>query len=178
ILIDGADQPHVADFGLAQRMDADASLTIPGRVMGSPSFMSPEQAMAGPLGPASDIYALGAVLYFCLSGRPPAFGQSIPDTLHQVVHGEPVLLRQLVAGVPRDLETIAFKCLEKDPAKRYPDARALAEDLRRFLRHEPIHARPTSGPEKIWRWCRRHPALATLTTATTLLLLTVAIGSP
>lgn len=178
ILVDAADQPRVADFGLAKRMHADADLTIPGQVMGSPNFMSPEQARGEKLGPASDVHALGAVLYHCLAGRPPFSGQSIPDTLHHVASGEAAPLRMVVAGVPRDLETIAHKCLEKDPAKRYPDARSLAEDLRRFLRREPILARPISSPERLWRWCRRHPAIAGLSALTALLLLAVAIGAP
>ena len=178
ILVDTADQPHVADFGLAKRMEADADLTMPGQIMGSPNYMSPEQARGGALGPASDVHALGAVLYHCLAGRPPFFGETIPDTLHQVVHGEPVPLRLLVAGVPRDLDTIALKCLEKDPAKRYADARGLAADLRRFLRHEPIAARPVSRAERVWRWGRRRPALASLVAATVVLAAAVSIGSP
>ncbi|MEO7600127.1 MAG: serine/threonine-protein kinase, partial [Opitutus sp.] len=178
ILVDASDQPHVADFGLAKRMGVDADMTIPGQIMGSPNYMSPEQARGGVLGPASDVHALGAVLYHCLVGRPPFFGQTIPDTLHHVIHGEPVSLRLLVVGMPRDLDTIALKCLAKDPAKRYSDARALADELRRFLRREPIHARPVSRLEQFWRWSRRRPAIAGLTAATTLLVLAVAIGSP
>jgi eukaryotic-like serine/threonine-protein kinase len=178
ILVDASDYPRVADFGLAKRMHADADLTIPGHVMGSPNYMSPEQARGAVLGPASDVHALGAVLYHCLSGRPPFVGQTIPDTLHHVIHGEAVALRLLVAGVPRDLDTITLKCLEKDPAKRYADAHALAEDLRRYLRREPIAARPASRPERAWRWCRRRPAVAGLTAAIGVLVLAVAIGSP
>lgn len=178
ILVDAAGRPHVADFGLAKRMDADADMTMPGQIMGSPNYMSPEQARGERLGPASDVHALGAILYHCLAGRPPFFGQTMADTLHQVIHGEPVALRLQVAGVPRDLETIALKCLEKDPAKRYPDARSLAEELRRFLRREPIQARPISRAGRLWRWGLRRPAVASLTVATVLLVLAVAIGSP
>lgn len=178
ILVDTNDRPHVADFGLAKRMNADADFTIPGRVVGSPNFMSPEQALGAKLGVGSDVHALGAVLYYCLAGRPPFFGQSIPDTLNHVAHGEAVPLRLMVAGVPRDLETIAHKCLQKDPARRYPDARSLADDLQRFLRGEPIQARPVGRSERIWRWCRRHPAIAGLTAATAILLLAVAVGGP
>lgn len=178
ILIDAAGQPRVADFGLAKRMATDADLTIPGQVMGSPNYMSPEQARGAALGPASDVHALGAVLYHCLTGRPPFVGQTVADTLHQVIHGEPVAPRLLVAGVPRDLETIALKCLEKDPSRRYPSARALVDELGRFLRHEPIQARPVGAPERAWRWCRRRPAVASLAGAASLLLLAVAIGSP
>lgn len=178
ILVDADDQPHVADFGLAKSMHADTDLTIPGLVMGSPNFMSPEQARGANLGAASDVHALGAILYHCLAGRPPFFGQSIADTLNHVANGEPVSLRLLVAGVPRDLETIVHKCLQKDPAQRYPDARSLAEDLRRFLRREPIRARPVGRPERLWRWCRRHPAIAALSAVTGVLLLAVAVGGP
>jgi eukaryotic-like serine/threonine-protein kinase len=142
ILVDASDEPRVADFGLAKRMHADADMTIPGNIMGSPNYMSPEQARGAALGPASDVHALGAILYHCLSGRPPFVGQTVPDTLHHVIHSEAVALRLLVAGVPRDLDTITLKCLEKDPSKRYADARSLSEDLRRFLRREPISARP------------------------------------
>jgi eukaryotic-like serine/threonine-protein kinase len=178
ILVDVSGQPRVADFGLAKRMDMDVNMTIPGEIMGSPNYMSPEQARGAVLGRASDVHALGAVLYHCLSGQPPFLGQTIPDTLHRVIHGEPLALRQLVAGVPGDLDTITLKCLQKDPAKRYPDASALADDLRRFLRREPIRARPAGRPERLWRWCRRRPAIASLTAATAFLVLSVAIGSP
>jgi WD40 repeat protein/serine/threonine protein kinase len=178
ILVDAADQPRVADFGLAKRMDADADMTIPGHIMGSPNYMSPEQARGLVLGPTSDVHALGAVLYHCLSGRPPFVGQTIPETLHRVIHDDAVALRLLVGGVPRDLDTVALKCLEKDPAKRYANARSLADDLRRFLRREPISARPAGRSERLWRWCRRRPAIAFLSCGIAVLGLALAIGSP
>ncbi len=178
ILLDERDHPHVADFGLAKRMHADGDATIPGQVMGSPNFMSPEQARGGRLGPASDIHALGAILYDCLTGRPPFVGPTVPETLYQAIHAEPVSPRLLVPGISRDLETIVLTCLRKEPEQRYPDARALAADLRAVLRHEPITARPISGLERTWRWCRRRPAVAALSAATVILVLALAIGSP
>ncbi len=178
ILVDRAGRPHVADFGLAKRMGADADLTMPGQVMGSPNYMSPEQARGAPVGVASDVHALGAMLYHAVAGRPPFLGETITDTLNAVIHGEPVRLRLLVPGLPRDLATIVHKCLEKEPARRYASAREVAEDLRRFLRHEPILARPIGRVERVWRWGRRRPAVAGLTAATAVLLVAVAVGSP
>jgi len=178
ILLDEQEQPHVADFGLAKRMHTDADATMPGQVMGSPNNMSPEQARGAPLGPASDIHALGAILYHALAGRPPFVGPTVPETLHQVIQAEPVSPRLLVPGISRDLETIVLTCLRKEPEQRYPDARALASDLRATLRHEPIRARPIGGLERTWRWCRRRPTVAALSAATIGLVLAVAIGSP
>lgn|GEM_PF-5224921 len=178
ILVDRAGRAHVADFGLAKRMEGDADMTMPGQIMGSPNYMSPEQARGGAVGVASDVHALGAMLYHCVAGRPPFLGQTIADTLNHVVHGEPVRLRMLVPGVSRDLETIVHRCLEKEPGRRYASAKELAADLRRFLRREPIQARPVSRAERVWRWCRRRPAVAGLLGATMVLLAAVAIGSP
>ncbi len=161
ILMDAAGQPHVADFGLAKRFEGDSSLTLTGHVLGSPSYMPPEQA-GGKVSRRSDVYSLGAMLYHLLTSRPPFVGESVTETLDQVFHREPLSPRLLNAGVPRDLETICLKCLEKEPARRYPTAQALADELDRFLKHEPIRARPIRAPEKLWRWCRRKPALATL----------------
>jgi WD40 repeat protein/serine/threonine protein kinase len=176
VLIDAEDRPRVTDFGLAKRMDGDASLTITGQVLGSPNFMPPEQASSGrgQLSPASDVYSLGAVLYHLLTGRPPFVADTIAATLRLVVDSEPASPRVLLPTLPVDLETICLKCLQKEPERRYATARELAEDLGRFLRNEPIHARPAAAVEKLWRWCRRKPALA----AATALLLVVAIGSP
>ena len=164
ILLDAEGQPHVTDFGLAKRFDGDSSLTLTGQVLGSPSYMPPEQAGAdrGKVGRRSDVFSLGAMLYHAVTGRPPFAGETMNETLDQVFHREPLSPRLLNAGVPRDLETICLKCLEKEPARRYSTARELAEELGRFLGDEPIQARPVSGPEKIWRWCRRKPALAAL----------------
>lgn len=180
ILIDSNDQPRVTDFGLAKNLAADSSLTATGQVHGSPSYMPPEQASGNrsKVGVASDVYGLGAMLYHMLSGRPPFVGQTPAATLHQVETAEPIAPHLLNAGIPKDLETICLKCLEKDPARRYATASALAEELGRFLRDEPILARPTSRPEKLWRWARRNPlgasfiaVLAIGVFATTLLLL-------
>jgi eukaryotic-like serine/threonine-protein kinase len=176
VLIAAEDRPRVTDFGLAKRLDGDPSLTITGQVLGSPNFMPPEQASGGhgPIGPASDVYSLGALLYHALTGRPPFVGDTITATLRLVVESEPASPRVLLPTVPLDLETICLKCLQKEPTHRYATAQALADDLGRFLRNEPITARPAAGWEKAWRWGRRKPALATAL----LLLLVVAIGSP
>lgn len=164
VLIDGNDQPRVTDFGLAKRFEGDSSLTLSGRVMGSPHYMPPEQAGATrhKVGRRSDVYALGAMLYHMLVGRPPFVGENLSQTLDQVLHHDPVSPRLVNPGVPRDLETICLKCLEKEPSRRYPTARALADELGRFQRHEPIQARPLSPPERLWRWARRKPTLAAL----------------
>jgi serine/threonine protein kinase len=176
VLIDSSDQPRVTDFGLARRLEGDSELTLSGQVLGSPNYMPPEQAEAkrGQLSRRSDVYALGAMLYHVLTGRPPFVGETISDTLGQVINSEPVSPRLLNPSVPRDLETLCLKCLEKEPAKRYPTAQALVDELSRFLRNEPIEARPISPLEKMWRGCRRKPALTGLSAATVLLLLTLA----
>lgn len=176
VLIDAEDRPRVTDFGLVKRLDGDPSLTLTGQVLGSPNFMPPEQASGGhgEIGPASDVYSLGALLYHALTGRPPFVGDTITATLRLVVESEPASPRVLLPTVPLDLETICLKCLHKEPARRYATAQELADDLGRFLRDEPIAARPAAGWEKAWRWGRRKPALATAL----LLLLVVAIGSP
>src|SRR5262245_10875594 len=168
VLIDLNDQPHVTDFGLAKRLEADSDLTLSGQVLGSPNYMPPEQASGkrGKVGRYSDVYSLGAILFHLLTGRPPFVGGSASETLQLVLEREPITPRMLVARVPRDLETICLKCLEKDRAKRYQTAQALAEDLGRYLRGEPIHALPVSRSERVWRWCRRKPALASFIGAT------------
>ncbi len=163
----------IADFGLAKLIDPtagsdgavpnnQAALTSTGVVLGTPSYMSPEQAtgMTGALGPATDIYALGAILYECLVGRPPFSGATPFETILQVAHDDPVPPRQLRPDVPPDLETIVLKCLAKVPAKRYGTAQALGDDLRRILAREPIAARPPSPWERLRHWIRRHPARA------------------
>jgi tetratricopeptide (TPR) repeat protein len=156
--------PKIADFGLAKRVDDDSSQTASGAIMGTPCYMAPEQA-AGKnreIGPAADIYALGAILYELLTGRPPFKAASPIETIRQVLEREPVPLRQLEPGVPRDLETICLKCLEKEPTRRYDSAAALAADLRRFLDDEPIHARPIGLWERAWKWGKRRPTLVAL----------------
>jgi len=181
VLIDAAsDQPRLTDFGLARRLDGASSLTVTGQVLGSPNFMPPEQASGsrGKVGRHSDVYGLGGILYHLLTARAPFQAESLEGIVTQVLNTEPVPPRLLNPVVPRDLETICLKCLEKEPAKRYPTAQALADELDRFLSHEPIHARPVSRTERAWRWCRRKPAVAGFGAATAVLLLTFAIGAP
>ncbi|MGE4180889.1 MAG: WD40 repeat domain-containing serine/threonine protein kinase [Limisphaerales bacterium] len=164
VLIDPNDQPRVTDFGLAKRMEGDSSLTRSGHVLGSPSYMPPEQAgeTRHKVGRRSDVYSLGAMLYHALVGRPPFVGEGLSQTLDQVFNREPVSPRLLNPDVARDLDTICLKCLEKDPARRYPTAQALADELGRWLRHEPVQARALGHAGRLWRWARRKPALATL----------------
>jgi predicted Ser/Thr protein kinase len=161
VLIDEADQPRITDFGLAKIMKDDSRLTQTGTVMGSPSYMPPEQAAGrmGEIGPASDVYSLGAMLYELLTGRPPFQGATAMATLHDVIEAEPTAPRRLKPDIPTDLETICLKCLEKAPLVRYPTARALAEELERFLKGEPIQAQPPSGVRKALYWARRHPGI-------------------
>jgi serine/threonine-protein kinase len=162
ILMTVSGTPKVTDFGLARWLDGREDLTISGALVGTPSYMAPEQARGNKvaIGPATDIYALGAILYELLTGRPPFRSDTASATLHQVVNEEPVPPRQLNPRVPRDAQTICLKCLHKEPHKRYASAQALAEDLRRFERGEPIKARPVGPVERAVRWVRRRPALA------------------
>jgi WD40 repeat protein len=164
VLIAADGTPKIADFGLAKALNSDAGLTATEAILGSPSYMAPEQAegKARQVGPLADVYALGAILYVLLTGRPPFRGATVLETLEQARTVEPVWPRRLLPGLPRDIETIALKCLRKDPAKRYDSASALGEDLHRFLSGEPIVARPVSVWERTARWARRKPALAAL----------------
>jgi WD40 repeat protein len=150
--------PKITDFGLAKKLD-EAGRTATGAVLGTPSYMAPEQAGGDGkrIGPAADVYALGAILYETLTGRPPFRAATPLDTILQVVSAEPVPPRQLQPSLPRDLETICLKCLSKEPRKRYSAAADLADDLHRFLAGEPIRARPVGPVERSWRWCRRNP---------------------
>ncbi len=165
--------PKISDFGLAKRLDEDAGHTHTGTILGSPSYMAPEQAEGEikRVGPLSDVYSLGAILYEMLTGRPPFRGASLLETLEQVRTREPVPPAQLQPALPRDLETICLKCLHKEPARRYASARELAEDLGRFLNGEPILARAVSAPERFGRWCRRNPRLALASALVVALLL-------
>jgi eukaryotic-like serine/threonine-protein kinase len=164
ILIDAADQPRITDFGLARRLCGDSDLTLTGQVLGSPNFISPEQAEGRPgaIGPPSDVYSLGALLYHLLTRQPPFQADTLTTLLKQVLEAEPVPPRSLNPSIPKDLETICLKCLEKDIPHRYQTARALADDLGRFLRGDPVHARPVGAGGKTWRWCRRQPVRAGL----------------
>jgi WD40 repeat protein/tRNA A-37 threonylcarbamoyl transferase component Bud32 len=174
ILLDAQGQPHLTDFGLAKRVAGDSQLTQSGAVVGTPSYMAPEQAAARKaLTTAVDVYSLGAVFYELLTGQ-PLFRAAAPlDTLRQVLDREPASPRVLQPKVPRDLETICLKCLEKDPQRRYGSAEALADDLERWLAGEPIQSRPVSRTERLWRWARRNPTVTGLLAA---VVLVTAVG--
>ena len=192
ILLDARGEPFVTDFGLAKRIETGLDLTLSGAVIGTPNYMSPEQAAgrSREITTAADVYSLGAILYELIVGRPPFQADTPLATMRKVVEEEPVpprlvrssrreeaqtsgsdtpsrqedqsLLTWAATSVDRDLETICLKCLQKNPAHRYTSAEALAEDLERWLRHEPIRARPSTLWERVLKWARRHPARATL----------------
>jgi serine/threonine protein kinase len=177
ILVGTNDQPYVADFGLAKWLEDAESLTQPGAWLGSPPYLSPEQAQdAKNTTPTSDVYSLGATLYELLTGQPPFRAPTILETLHQVMHKAPVPPRQINPVVDRDLEIITLKCLQKIPAWRYPTAAALADDLRRYLNGEPIQARAVGPGERLWRWYHRNLAVANLAGAVAVLLTLVVVG--
>jgi serine/threonine-protein kinase len=176
VLLTADGTPKVTDFGLARHVEAGPGLTLSGTRVGTPSYMAPEQALgrSRAIGPATDIYALGATLYELLTGRPPFQGESAAETERQVIAADPVSPSRLNPRVPRDLETICLKCLHKDPARRYPSAAALADDLRRFLDGAPIAARRVGPLERVVKWVRRRPALAAALTSGVLLTVTLA----
>jgi serine/threonine-protein kinase len=179
VLLSADGTPKISDFGLARRLEGGAGLTQSGAPVGTPSYMAPEQAQgkARTAGPAADTYALGAILYELLTGRPPFRGETAAETVQQVISQEPVPPARLNPRVPRDLETICLKCLHKDPRRRYATAAALAEDLKRFQRDEPIAARPAGLPERTARWVRRHPTRSALVAASLLLVALLVSGS-
>jgi serine/threonine protein kinase/WD40 repeat protein len=165
ILLDSRGSPHVSDFGIAKRFGDDTrTLTIEGSVVGTPSYMAPEQAAGGSAAVtvAADVYSLGAILYELITGAPPFKGDSVLQTLQDVREREPTRPSAVRRSIDRDLETICLKCLEKDPARRYPSAEALAADLDRWVAGEPISARPAGRIERLAKWARRNPALAAL----------------
>jgi WD40 repeat protein/serine/threonine protein kinase len=165
--------PKITDFGLAKKLDSGSGQTASGAILGTPSYMAPEQAggQSKAVGPPADVYALGAILYECLTGRPPFKAATSMDTLMLVLSEEPVPPRRLQPQVPRDLETICLKCLQKEAKKRYASAAALAEDLERFGAGLPVRARPVGRWGRGWRWCRRNPAVAGLAAAVVALVL-------
>jgi WD40 repeat protein len=162
IMVDAEGEPYVCDFGLARRLEGESSLTVSGAALGTPEYMAPEQAggQSGSVTTAADVYSMGAILYEMLAGRPPFRGGTALETMRQVMEQEPVSPSTVVRTTDRDLETIALKCLAKEPARRYASAVALADDLDRWLRHEPITARRPRASERLAKWLRRHPALA------------------
>jgi hypothetical protein len=178
ILLAADGTPKVTDFGLAWPLEALKDQPTYGAIVGTPSYMAPEQARGRlkEVGPAADVYALGAILYECLTGRPPFKAATVMDTLLQVIEQEPVPPRQLNPQVPRDLETICLECLQKEPARRYASAEALAEDLRRFRSGEPVLARPVGVVERTVKWVKRRPTLAGLLTGSVILAAVAIVG--
>ena len=164
ILLDSVGSPNIADFGLATRQVGDMTMTFDGKIVGTPAYMSPEQATGDPVDRRTDVYAMGVILFELLTGEKPFRGNH-RMLLHQVVNDEAPSPRRLNGSIPRDLETICLKCLEKSPTRRYPSAQELADDLRRFLAGEPIRARPIRAIERMWKWAGRRPLVASLLTA-------------
>jgi serine/threonine-protein kinase len=160
ILIDETGLPLIADFGLVKRVNDASGLTASGALLGTPAYMAPEQVSSGEITAAADIYSLGAILYQVLTGRPPFRGGNVAETLEQVLEHDPIPPRQLRPSIPRELEFIALKCLEKDPNKRYPTAASLAADLQGYLRGEEVHIGQTSLATRLGRWAKRESEVA------------------
>lgn len=176
VLVDGAGEPHITDFGLARRLDSDGGLTVTGSPLGTPAYMAPEQAASdGAATTAADVYGLGAILYELLAGHPPFSADNLPAMLRKITEEAPV---PLSAGLPRDLTTVVGKCLRKEPSRRYASAEELAADLDAWVDGRPVQARPVTNLERLRLWCRRRPAVAGLSAAVLVLLLTVAVGGP
>jgi serine/threonine protein kinase len=173
VLLAADGTPKITDFGLAKQLDASKGQTPSDAVLGTPSYMAPEQAggQSKRVGPAADVYALGAILYELLTGQPPFQGATPLDIIMQVVTDDPVAPRLLRPNLPVELETICLKCLHKDPSKRYPSAKALANDLRRFVEDEPIRARRSRPWDPVLKWARNNPAIAILVAVIVLLFL-------
>ena len=174
--------PKITDFGLAKvlegRDEDSVSVTRTSETLGTPRYMAPEQANGqnALIGPQTDVYALGTILYECLTGRAPFVSASVPETLQMIRDADPLPPRRLQPSVPRDLETICLHCLEKEPARRYSTSQELSDDLKRFRRREPIRIRPVSAIEKTYKWCRKKPAHATLIALTTTLFMSALIA--
>jgi tetratricopeptide (TPR) repeat protein len=177
VLLTAEGEPKVADFGLAKQLDAAGGASVAGAVFGTPEYMPPEQARGKhtEVGPAADVYALGAILYEMLTGRPPFRGADAYETIEQVCTSDPVPVRRLQPKVPRDLETITLKCLHKEQGRRYATADELADDLRRFRSGEPVRARPVRRWERAWKWAKRRPGMAALW-ATVVVVTAVSFG--
>ncbi len=180
LLIDESGWLYVTDFGLAKHLDAANDQTLVGTILGTPSYMSPEQAagLNDEVTTAADIYGLGGVLYYQLTGRPPFAAATTLETCRQVVDQQVTPPGQIRPDIDHDLETVCLKCMAKRPADRYDSAAQVADDLRRWLEHRPIHARPISPVERLQRWCRRRPTLAGLGTLLILMTAVIAVGSP
>jgi len=177
VLLTADGTPKIADFGLARHFEGRADITLDAATIGTPSYMAPEQVIGKPgtIGPPADVYALGATLYELLTGRPPFRGESAVETGRQVLGKDPAAPSKLNANVPRDLETICLKCLHKEPARRYLTAAALADDLGRFQRGEPISARRVGSFERFRKWVRRHPGPAIAAASVAMLVVTAAL---
>lgn len=173
VLLDANGDPKVTDFGLAKRIDGDSELTATGQILGTPSYMSPEQAAGrtNEVDTRSDVYALGAILYVLLTGRPPHQADNSVDTLLQVIEQEPVSPRRLNTSIPKDIDSVCLKCLEKKPSSRYASAAELAEDLERYLQGEPVRARALTPLTRLWRWSDKNLGRLTIIVLALLLVL-------